>query len=136
MPKLHLLLVVWLSLSVPTAALASAFSAEHCQRGKPAATAMAGHAQHALHADMQMDGDQAQYPDHTAKPIKTSSGDDCSCGCNCGSTHCASGCTGFMAVGALKQPPAAQANSRLLLGGAARPSTAHHLDLLRPPSLI
>jgi hypothetical protein len=136
MLKLDLLLVLWLSLSVPTAALASVVSAEHCQRGKTASSAMAGHAQHAMYADMQMNGDHLQHLDHAAKPVKASDDNGCSCGCNCGSTHCASSCASFMAIGTFKGALAVQASSRLFLGDPARPATAHHLDLLRPPSLI
>lgn len=135
MSLLRLLLVLWLSLSVPTAALASVVSAEHCQRGKATTSAMTEHAQHAMHAGMKMDGDHAQHMAHADKPGKSSDG-GCSCGCKCGNTDCATSCAGLMAFGGMRGVLAAGPEFRKRVSGPADPVAAHHLDLLRPPSLI
>jgi uncharacterized protein involved in copper resistance len=135
MSLLRLLIVLWLSLSVPTAALASVVNAEHCQRGKAASSEMAEHAQHAMHAGMQMDGDHAQHMAHAAKSVKTSDG-GCSCGCKCNNTHCATSCAGLMAFGGMRGVLVASPDSRQFVSGPVHPVAAHHLDLLRPPILI
>jgi hypothetical protein len=133
MQLLHLMLVLWLSLSVPTAALASVVSAEHCQHGKP--TIASVHTQHAMHADMPMHGEHAQHMAHAGQQAKVDKS-HCSCGCNCSNSHCATSCTGLMAVGGFRDSLGVSRDLRLIISGPTHPIAARHLDLLRPPSLI
>jgi hypothetical protein len=136
MSMLRLLLVLWLSLSVPMAALASVVRVEHCQRGATTSSAtMVGHAQHVLHAGMQMAGDHAGHMARAARSGE-SSADGCACGCNCGNAHCASSGAGCMAVGGLKGAPSVSADSKWFAGDTTLLVTAPPLDLLRPPTLI
>jgi hypothetical protein len=134
MKLFRLVVLLWLSLSVPTAALASVVSAEHCQRGKPAAGASA-HAQHAMHAGMSMQGEHAQHMAHAGQQAKVDNS-HCSCGCNCSNSHCATSCTGLMAVGGFRDSLSVSRDHRLITSGSPHPIAALHLDLLRPPSLI
>lgn len=135
MKKWYLFVALCLSLTVPMVGVASVVNVEHCQRSKAVASAMVEHAQHTLHADMQMDDEHARHMVHAAKPAKA--GDDaCSCGCKCDNTHCATSCAGLMAVGGMRDVQAANPDSRKFFSGPTHPVAAHHLDLLRPPSLI
>ncbi len=58
----------------------------------------------------------------------------CQCGCNCISSHCVSSASGLMngayAVVSLSVNDGLHAHA-----GPTRTAAAHHLDLLRPPSL-
>lgn len=131
----RILIVLWLSLAVPTAALASLVNEGHCQRDSAASTPATDNAQHAMHAGMQMQDPHAQHLAQAAKLTKADQS-HCGCGCNCSGTHCATSCSGLMAMGALRGVFSPDADTRQLSSEPARPVTAHLLELLRPPSLI
>ena len=135
MALLRLFLVFWLSLSVPTVALASLVNAEHCQRGKVAATTTSGHSQHAMHAGMESMGDHTQQLAH---PGQSASGDKtlCDCGCNCSNVRCATSGAGLMAGGASRDFFNLYQDQRLIFSGSASPLAGYSLNLFRPPSLI
>ncbi|MGH8530765.1 MAG: hypothetical protein ACRETN_13140 [Nevskiales bacterium] len=133
MSLLRIILAFWLSLAVPTAALASAMNEGHCQRANPIATAAAsGHGQHAMHAAMQ--GEHAQHMVPAGK-ITKSEKNPCSCGCNCSGTHCATSCGGAMASGGFRDVYSFGPSFGLSMARPAQAVAAHTLDLLRPPSL-
>lgn len=128
---LRVVLALWLSLAVPTGALASA--TQPCSGMAPTSTASQD-----AHAGHDMKGASgAEHLQHMAaadSDPEESSKSGCQCGCNCSGYHCVSSAsglpTGTYAVAAFS------ANDGLRLhAGAARTAAAHHLDLLRPPSL-
>jgi hypothetical protein len=135
MALLRLFLVFCLSLSVPTVALASLVNAEHCHRGKVAATTTSGHSQHALHAGMESMGDHSQQLAH---PKQSANGDTtlCDCGCTCSTVQCATSGAALIAFGTSRDFFNLHQEQRLIHSGSASPLAGYPLDLFRPPSLI
>ena len=127
----RILMVLWLTVSVPTAALAAAMNSEHFQRNKPVTTTSI-HSQHMMHAEMH--GAHAQHMAHASK------GDcdehHCRCGCNCSSTHCTTASPAMMSGNGLYEFLSLSREPRLHAAGPVHAVAGHHLDILRPPSLI
>lgn len=131
---LRALLILWLSLSVPTMAMASVVNGDHCKRTGMAGMSHEAHGKHAMHAEMMMQGEHASHMAHAGDVVKTDK-THCSCGCNCSGSHCVTSCAGLLAVSGLRDFLNGGRDSRLPTSGSARALAAHHLDLLRPPSL-
>jgi hypothetical protein len=130
MKSLRLLVALCLSLTVPAAALASAVNAGHCQMTQSAPAGAGEHAGHDM-GDMQ----HAQHLQAGTDAVAKVAPNGCTCGCKCTSDQCVSSASGL-----LTGPRIAGdfATSDALLRSravASRTASAHHLDLLRPPSL-
>jgi hypothetical protein len=132
MRLLRLILIGWLAIAVPTAAVASIVNAGHCQQmqEKPMAAGM-DHSQHSMHAQDSSGSMAMAQMDHKPKPADNG----CTCGCTCIGQHCATSFSSLM--GALYIPSGlfdgtAQQIARMQPGHL---TSAHHLDLLRPPTL-
>lgn len=132
MRSLRSFIIFLLVLCVPTAGLASVVNAGHCQRNQPAS---ATSAQHAMHAGMSMPGDHSHHMAHMGMQKETGKG-SCTCGCNCSGTHCVTSCSALMAGSDLREAFSLDRELRLAYSGPTHPVAAHHLDLIRPPSLI
>lgn len=136
MKLFRVFLVLWLSLSVPTSALASVMSGGHCKRSEMAAATASAHGQHAMHAEMQMQGgEHAQHMAHADQAAKSGKS-QCTCGCSCCGTNCAVTCSAAMVSGAIRESFFLGRDSRLIASGPTHPVAARPFDLLRPPSLI
>ncbi|MGQ0586525.1 MAG: hypothetical protein ACT4PK_04915 [Gammaproteobacteria bacterium] len=132
MKKLRLLVALCLSLTVPAAALASVVNAGHCQM-KPAARASTGaHAGHDMGA-MQHAQHMQQMAAADAPAKSAPSG--CTCGCKCTSDHCVSGASGLLTGPRTEADFVSSDGSLRTQAMPSRTASAHHLDLLRPPSL-
>ena len=131
MKKLRLLVALCLSLTVPTAALASVVNAGHCQMKPPSAST----GEHAGHDMGAMQHGQHVKQMATAASEAKSALNACKCGCKCTSDHCVSSSSGLLT--------GPRADGDFTTGDGAlraqampsRTASAHHLDLLRPPSL-
>jgi hypothetical protein len=128
MSLLRLFLVCWLTIAVPTAALASVVNAGHCQRLQQGTQAMPGmdHSQHMRH--VMHDPSQAPQQDR-----RSSHG--CTCGCYCLEQHCTAGFSGFLGATGIQPAFPAGAGSQILQAEPGHLASAHPLDLIRPPSL-
>ena len=129
---LRLLLICWLAVAVPTTAAASIINEGHCQRmqEKPVAAGM-NHALHSMHTQPSADSMAMDHMNHQAK--QSDSG--CTCGCNCSNQHCTTGFSSLMG-GLSASPDFFDGTTRQI--ASVQPSnlaSAHHLDLLRPPTL-
>lgn len=132
MRYLRLILSFWLAIAVPTTAMASLVNADHCQRMQES-QAMAGmdHAQHARHMQSAPDGSDKTSVQNPVQHADSG----CTCGCNCFNAHCAAAFLGFM-DGLLAQ--ADFYDGPVVLASRTQPghlASAHHLELLRPPTL-
>jgi len=137
MKLLRLFLALWLSLAMPATALAAVLNADHCSR-MPVPTPASSN-EHAGH-DMQSMS-RAEHVQHMQQAGATTADTDapsngCKCGCDCASHHCVAGASGVLAGSMPGGAFAFGAGEQLAYVGPSRKASAHHLDLLRPPSLI
>jgi hypothetical protein len=131
MNLLRALLVFWLSLAVPTTAVAAATQSEHCNR--MAAVASTSGDSHAGH-DMQNMSHAQHMQDSPAPTPEDTPADGCQCGCNCSSHHCASSASSLL-TGLHQVADFSVDDQQRAFAVPLRTASAHHLDLLRPPSL-
>jgi hypothetical protein len=80
------------------------------------------HAEHMQH--------MASADSEAEKPAKSG----CQCGCNCSGYHCVSSASGFPA-GIYVVAAFSAGDGQRVYAKPTRTASAHHLDLLRPPSL-
>jgi hypothetical protein len=129
---LRLLLLGWLAVAVPVTAMASIVNTGHCQRiQQTPMAAVVDHSQHGAHARHPADSMEISHMGQQ----KAQADRGCNCGCNCFAQHCTTGFSGLM--GGLYAASGffdgvAQQGVRALPGTLA---SAHHLELLRPPTL-
>lgn len=134
MSLLRIFLIGWLTVAVPVTATAAIVNADHCQRVQktqqsPIAAAM-DHSLHAMHGQQSADPQPMSHALHQDKQAQNG----CSCGCNCFSQHCTTGFSGLMS-GLSAVADFFDGISRLSLRAESGPLTsAHPLELLRPPS--
>lgn len=135
MNMLRVLLSLLLCLSVPASALASVTQSGPCARMSAEGASPASSDAHAGHQMQGMDHSQHMLHAGAAKAeenAKTSLG--CACGCDCTSHHCFSGASGLL-TGLATAVAFAEGDDQHPHTGAARTASAHHLEILRPPSL-
>lgn len=134
MKAMRILLALWLSLSVPTVALAQLVSEGHCKHQVPAAGTSTAPAQHMMHAGMAMPADHAEHMVHATQQAKAEKG-GCICGCNCTNHHCVTGFSVAVTTAILHGGFPDSLGDRLFYLRPAHRMAGHHLDLIRPPSL-
>lgn len=122
---LRILLVAWLSFTVPTAVFASLASIDSCGRGLHVTAPMNGAADGVAH------GEHAAH----AAAADRDAGAGCQGDCYCVSHDChtgsASGVLSAYGSGVFPTPAMPVSNT-----GVVRLASAHSRDLLRPPALI
>lgn len=129
---LNLFLIGWLAIAVPTTAMASIINTDHCQRMKKDQS-MSGmnHAQHAMPMQSSVDAATMAHLEHQKK--QTDNG--CNCGCNCSNQHCATSFTSFMGGLPTMTSFFDGTTQNILRTQPGHLTSAHHLELLRPPTL-
>ncbi len=129
---LRLILIGWLVIAVPTTAVASIMNKGHCQQmqEKPMAAGM-DHSQHAMHKQQSANPQSMSHAMHQDKQAQNG----CTCGCNCFSQHCATGFSGLMSGLSTVADFFDGISLQTLRAESGHLTSAHHLDLLRPPTL-
>lgn len=133
----RMLVSLLLCLTMPASALASVTQGEHCARLNTAETSPTLSDAHAGHDMQGMDHSQ-HMPDADADAAKAENSDKtslgCACGCDCTSRHCFSSASGFLS-GMSAAVALVAGDDQHPDATATRTASAHHLDLIRPPSL-
>ncbi len=131
MQKSRIALTLVLMLTVPTAGYTSVMNETRCVRMQENAQRSLT-AEHGRHQNHQMRSMQdSAHAEHLG--MTTQDGNDCTCGCNCMSHHCASNYSGFAADTSYYGVALLYDSGQRLTRRQTAPIPAHHLDLLRPP---
>lgn len=133
MTLLRVLLVAWLLVAVPTTALAGLFAGGQCRMAQASASKMAQvHAGHRMQS-ADLDGDGATMALTGDGPNAESEG--CTCDCSCtGTHHCTSGGSGFLGNSMTEGVRLDEVDRGTVTADVTQVASAHHLDLLRPPT--
>lgn len=137
MALLRAVVISCLMVAVPTTAVASAVKLG-CKMRQQAAQAPSDHADHSKHAGHDMHAghasERAAASDHSSNAKTALGSSDCTCGCKCSAHHCTPGSFGFLSAAPAGGLAFSAVDSRPLAASNQHLSSAHHLDLLRPPT--